>query len=122
MRAGAGDAGALPGIGAVIGEARQRVELEAKVLTPDGGGGYTETWESYASVWGMLEPQSGREPVEAGRPESRATHRLTIRRRTDVSANHRAAIGARLFAILAILDAGSQSLWMTLLCEEGAPA
>jgi SPP1 family predicted phage head-tail adaptor len=105
-----------------IGSARQRVTLEAKVLTPDGGGGYAETWAAYAAVWGALEPVSGREPAEAARPESRVTHRLTIRRRVDVSANHRAKLGARVFAITALLDAGSQSLWMTLLCEEGAPS
>lgn len=105
-----------------IGAARQRVTLEAKVLTPDGGGGYAESWEAYADVWGELTPISGREPVEAGRPEARATHRLTIRRHADVSANHRARLATRIFAITAILDAGSQSLWMTLLCEEGAPS
>jgi len=105
-----------------IGAARQRVVLEAKTLTPDGGGGYAEDWQTYATVWGALEPVSAREPTEAARPESRVTHRLTIRRRGDVSANHRARIGARIFAILGILDEGSQSLWMTLLCEEGAPS
>ncbi|MGQ0740925.1 MAG: phage head closure protein [Alphaproteobacteria bacterium] len=106
----------------MIGEANARVTLEAKTLTPDGGGGYAETWESYATVWGALAPQSGREPVEAARPEMRVTHRLTIRRRSDVSANHRARQGTRTFAIVAVLDAGSRAPWMTLLCEEGAPS
>jgi SPP1 family predicted phage head-tail adaptor len=106
----------------VIGEARQRATLEAKTLTPDGGGGFSESWDSYASVWAQLLPQGGSEPLEAGRTESRVSHRMLIRRRTDVSANHRVRIGARAFAILALIDEGPHALWMTLLCKENAPS
>lgn len=105
-----------------IGQARQRAVLEAKVLTPDGGGGFAENWDAYATVWADLAPVGGGEAVEAGRIEARLTQRLTIRRRGDVSANHRARIGARVFAIRAVIDEGPQALWMTLLCEEGAPS
>ena len=106
----------------MIGKARQRAILEAKVLTADGGGGYSESWQAYATVWAELHPARGRETVEAGRTESRISHRLVIRRRTDVSANHRVQIGARIFAIFAVIDEGPQALWMSLLCTEGAPS
>jgi SPP1 family predicted phage head-tail adaptor len=105
-----------------IGAARQRAVLEAKTLTPDGGGGFAEDWEPYAVVWAALAPGSGGERVEAGRIESRISHTVAIRRRTDVSANHRLRIGERVFAIRALIDPGAPSLWMTLLCEEGAPS
>jgi SPP1 family predicted phage head-tail adaptor len=105
-----------------IGRARARAILEAKVLSADGGGGFAETWEPYALAWGELVAQSGGESVEAGRVESRVSHRLTIRRRTDVSANHRVRVGERVFAILAVIDEGPQAFWMTLLCQEGAPS
>ena len=105
-----------------IGDARQRAVLEAKVLTPDGGGGFLEAWEAYASIWAALEPQAGTESLQAGRLESRVSHRVTIRRRSDVSANHRLRLGNRVLAIRAVLDEGVESLWMRLLCEEGAPS
>jgi len=105
-----------------IGKARQRATLEAKVLTADGGGGYSESWETYATIWVALEPESGGNPAAAGRAEMRVSCRFVIRRREDVSINHRLRIGARLFAIRAVLDEGAQSAWMTLLCEEGAPS
>ena len=38
-----------------IGDARQRIVLESKVLTADGGGGFAETWEAYAVVWAVFE-------------------------------------------------------------------
>jgi SPP1 family predicted phage head-tail adaptor len=105
-----------------IGRVRHRAILEAKTLTADGGGGFAETWEPYALVWGELVPASGDESVQAGRVESRVSHKLIVRRRTDVSANHRVRVGERTFAITAVVDEGPQAFWMTLLCEEGAPS
>lgn len=106
----------------LIGAMRLRVILEAKVTSDDGGGGFVESWEPYALVWGELVPSSGAESVGAGRVESRVSNRLNVRRRTDVSATHRVRIGARVFAILAVIDEGAQAQWMTLLLEEGAPS
>ena len=105
-----------------IGTARARCILEAKVLVADTGGGFAESWEPYALVWGELVAASGGEAVGAGRVESRVSHRVAIRRRTDVSANHRLRIGERVFAIAAVIDEGPQAFWMTLLCTEGAPS
>lgn len=105
-----------------IGAARQRAVLEAKVLTADGGGGFVEGWETYATIWAGLEAGNGGESLQAGRTEPRISHRVTVRRRGDVSVNHRLRLGNRLLAIRAVLDEGPQALWMTLLCEEGAPS
>ena len=105
-----------------IGEAKHRAELQCKVLTADGGGGFVESWEAYASVWAALEALEGDSEIEAGRGESRVRCRITIRRRTDVVINHRVKLGARRLAIRAVIDEGAPSLWMTLLCEEGAPS
>ncbi len=108
--------------GSSIGTARHRASLESKVLTADGGGGFVESWETYAIVWAALEPGNGNDVLSAGRLEARVSHRVTIRRRGDVGINHRLKLGNRLFAIRTIMDEGPQALWMTLMCEEGAPA
>jgi len=50
------------------------------------------------------------------------SHRVIVRRRSDVSVNHRLRLGERLLAIRAVVDEGPQAHWMTLLCEEGAPS
>lgn len=106
----------------LIGALRLRCTLEVKATVADGGGGVSETWEPYALVWAELVPSSGTESIEAGRVESRASHRLNVRRRTDVSATHRVRIGDRVFAIVALIDQGPHAFWMTLLIEEGAPS
>jgi len=105
-----------------LGEARQRVALETKVLTADGGGGYLETWEPYAVVWAALDVETGGKPLEAGRPEMRVSCRFIIRKRDDVSINHRVRMGSRFFAIRALVDEGPSSACLMLLCEEGAPS
>lgn len=107
---------------AKIGAARQLVALQSKVLTPDGGGGYGESWETYATVWAAFAFGGGGQSLQGGRLESRVPVRVTIRTRGDVSPNHRLLFRGRMFAIRAIEDEGPQDLWMTLVCEEGAPS
>jgi SPP1 family predicted phage head-tail adaptor len=106
---------------AQIGAARHPVELQSKVLTPDGGGGYSEDWETYATVWAAFAFGNAVQSVQAGRRESRLAVRVAIRKRGDVSLNHRILFRGRQFAIRAIENPEPQDLWMTLVCEEGAP-
>ena len=95
-----------------------RAVLQALTLTPDGGGGYSENWESFAMVWVHLEPLGASDAFGPDTFESRARHRITLRRRGDVMAGQRVAIGARLFAVHAVLDPGMRAQNITLLCEE----
>jgi len=102
----------------VIGELNQRAALQAKVLTPDGGGGYSESWQSFASVWVAVAPISGNDAPGADALQSRVRHRIVLRRRNDLAAGQRVVVGARRFKVQALLDEGPQAATMTLLCEE----
>ena len=102
----------------MISSLNQRALLLAKTLTPDGGGGFSDNWEAFASVWVAVEPLSGTDAFGPDRLEARVRHRLALRRRGDVAAGQRAQVGARLFRIHTLLDEGPQSSLMTLLCEE----
>lgn len=96
----------------------QRASLLAQTLTPDGGGGFASAWESFADVWLALEPLGSSDTVVADRLESRVRHRMTLRRRTDLSAGQRVLIGTRLFRIHAVQDEGPRAASITLACEE----
>jgi SPP1 family predicted phage head-tail adaptor len=102
----------------VIGELDQRASLQAKVLTPDGGGGYAESWQTFASVWISVSPMSANDTFGPDVLESRVRHRLALRRRTDLAAGQRVLVGARTFKVHALLDEGARAETMTLLCEE----
>ena len=102
----------------MIGKLNQRAMLLANTLTPDGGGGFSDSWESFASIWVAVEPISGTDAFGPDRLEARVRHKITLRRRPGVVAGQRAQIGSRLFRIHTILDEGSQNALMILLCEE----
>ena len=82
----------------------QRAALQAMTLTPDGGGGYSEGWQTFASVWVKVAPAGAADAVSADTLASRA--------------RHRAVIGDRTFKIHAVLDEGKRAVLITLLCEE----
>ena len=102
----------------MIGELNQRAALQAKTLTPDGGGGFAESWQSFASVWVAVAPIGGNDAVGADALQSRVRHRILLRRRSDLAAGQRVVVGARRFKVQGVLDQGPQSATMTLLCEE----
>ena len=96
----------------------QRATLLACTLTPDGGGGFTQDWEAFASVWIALEPLGATDSVGADHLQSRVRHRLTLRRRSDLAAGQRVQVGSRLFRVHAVLDEGPRAAAVTLACEE----
>jgi SPP1 family predicted phage head-tail adaptor len=102
----------------MIGSLNQRALLLANTLAPDGGGGFSDNWESFAVVWVSVEPISGTDGFGPDRLEARVRHKLTLRRRADIAAGQRVQIGARLFRIHTVFDEGPQAALMTLLCEE----
>lgn len=102
----------------MLGSLNQRATVRAQTLTPDGGGGYTESWDVVASVWARLDPVTGSDRMRADKLESRVRHKITLRRSNAFAAGQRVEIGARVFAVRALLDDGPQSQFLTLLCEE----
>ena len=105
------------------GRLRHRLVLQSPSTQPDGGGGQVgDPWAApvkVATVWGSVEPVSGRERLRAQRLETQVTHRITIRYRMGVTAAMRLVLGVRVFNIRAVLDLGERHRVLELLCEEG---
>ncbi len=102
----------------MIGSLNQRAQLLANTLTPDGGGGFGDAWEAFASVWIALTPLGGSDAFGPDRLEARVRHKIVLRRRTDVAAGMRVGVGPRIFRIHTVIDEGPGAALMTLLCEE----
>jgi SPP1 family predicted phage head-tail adaptor len=102
----------------MLSELNQRATLLARTLTPDGGGGYSESWSAFATVWIALEPLSATDAPHASRLESRIRHGITLRRRADLAAGQRVAVGPRTFRIHALLDDGPRAPFVRLQAEE----
>ena len=57
----------------------------------------SETWANVATVWARVVPKASAEGVEADRTMARKTHEITIRSRSDVTANMRVSFDSRYF-------------------------
>ena len=62
----------------MLSKLNQRAALAAPVFVPDGGGGYSATWQTFATVWAAIEPITGGDVFGPDAEESRVRFRITI--------------------------------------------
>ena len=104
-----------------LGNMRARLTLQTETQVADGAGGYVLSWTDAATVWAEIKPLDGREIYTAAHLESRVTHEITLRYRSDIAADMRATDGVRYFNIRAAFDPDGKRRFLKLLAEEGAP-
>jgi len=61
-----------------------RIDIKRKTETPDGMGGHTISYTTFASVWAKIENWKGRENYRAERTEGLVYQRVVIRAGTAV--------------------------------------
>ena len=74
-----------------IGQLNQRVTLQSYAQAPAGGAGgsgITPVIADLADVWAQITTIKGAERISTVNAGEGATHRFTIRYRTDVTAEH----------------------------------
>lgn len=86
------------------GAFRHELLLEAATLTPDGAGGYVESWTEVASIFARIEPVSAVSRFGADQTLETVTHRITLRHRQNIESGMRFRLRARIFAIVTIHD------------------
>jgi SPP1 family predicted phage head-tail adaptor len=100
-----------------IGSLRERLLLEQPVRTPDGGGGASLAWETVAELWAHVRPISGDERLRHDQLSGHLTHEVWIRFRAGVVPAMRFRQGARIYEVVAVLEAGHRA-HLKCLCEE----
>jgi SPP1 family predicted phage head-tail adaptor len=103
------------------GTLRHRLILEAPAESGDGGGGVVRSWQAVAAVWARLEPLGAATTTHADAPVNRATHRLVLRWRSDLTTGHRFVAGARIFAITGLADPDERRRFLLATVEELSP-
>jgi len=102
---------------------KKRVEIENPVETPDGGGGFTITWQNFATVWAEIIPftASSRNSERSvnSKLEDVGSFRITIRHLDGVEAKMQVKFGTRLFNIRAVIDPNENKELLELIAEEG---
>jgi len=94
-------------------------QIKRKTLTSDNAGGYTEAWNTVATVACRVSPtgQLPQERVIAERLTATSIWTLTLPALTDVRAEDRIAVGARTFEVVGVL-ARSDELCRRMVCVE----
>jgi SPP1 family predicted phage head-tail adaptor len=71
------------------GPLRERIEIQAKTLTSDGMGGFTETWAIVATVWGRTWGATGNERQLATMSQAQVSRHFAVRYFADLTTQHR---------------------------------
>ncbi len=96
----------------------KRIEIQALTETPDGGGGYTSTWNTTTTVWAEIKPLRGREIFESLQVQKEASFTFTIRYKLGVTTKMRIKYGSRVFNIRAVINPDEHGELLELLAEE----
>ena len=104
-------------------ELNRKLVLEAPVRSPDGAGGWSESWAALGTVWAAVKAGTGREAEAAGLSISSASYRITVRGAPQGApsrpvAGQRFIDGARRFRVLAVTEADAGARYLTCFARE----
>lgn len=104
------------------GALRQRVTFQTETEMPDGGGGYERGWSDVITVWGSLQPERGRERLQADRLQASLGGVLRVRSSTETRAiteAHRVLIDGVPYQIRSIANPDQKNRYLEMTVERG---
>jgi SPP1 family predicted phage head-tail adaptor len=87
---------------AKIKDLKQRIKFQSLVRTPDGQGGFTESWTDFKEVWAKIDPVSVREVQFSNQIRPNTTHKIEIRNLDGLNTSMRIVYGSRTFQVQGI--------------------
>lgn len=103
------------------GRLRRALDLEQHVRTPDGAGGFSESWTKLATVFAELRPIVAASTVSADQEVESVTHRVRLRMRAGVSAGMRLREEARIYEIVTVHDPDETGRYLECRARERLP-
>lgn len=101
-----------------IGNRNTRMRIEKPTLTSDGQGGHSTSWGLLGVVWGLVEPITQRDALQATQVTAVLSSAVTIVYRSDISAKDRILIGARTLQVESYQDRDGRKDELRMLCSE----
>ena len=106
------------------GSLNRRIKFQRPATIKDTMGAPRRSWIDVATVWGEIQPLSGREAVIASRISAEISHQITVRYQSVFDdpqqvAQMRALYRARIFNIHSALNEDEKRVQVTLLVSEG---
>jgi SPP1 family predicted phage head-tail adaptor len=94
------------------GKRRHRVTIQQQTPTPDGQGGSTLVWSTFATVWTELVVTSAHERVFSQQVQYQRSHSMTIRYLEDLNTNMQCLFDGRTFQIKGIRPKDERKFYM----------
>jgi len=102
------------------GRLRHRLVLQSKTYTDDAYGSDSIVgWTTEATVWGAIEPLSGRELFAQEQIQAEAQVRIVIRYRGSIDTTWRITNGGLYYDIVSIINHDTRDRMLTILCRQG---
>ncbi len=105
----------------MIGSFNRILTLQERVLTPDTGGGYAESWQNVAAnavLHASVLALSGHRQEEASQTISLRKFKIVTRFRSDIAAGMRMTEGSSIYKITAVLDPDGRKKTLEIMAEE----
>lgn len=105
-----------------MSDLRHRVSVSSPSSTPDGLGGYSESYAAAtpATVWASIQPATPAviERVVGNGLEAKVSHVVTVRYHAGITTKTRLTYGSRLLDVRGVQDIREHGEWLVLACEE----
>ena len=98
---------------------RDFVTVERATESADGFGGYTPSWATHATLFGLIETVGGDEGLDAGRLEPTETVVVTCQFRSDLLESDRLDIAGDKFNITRLENIDRRSRFLRIYAETG---
>lgn len=102
----------------VASSLKKRVTVQNVTRTPDGQGGFTETWTDAADVWCSIEPLKAWERYQAAQLQAPVTHKIVMRYNRSVTAQSRLKYGDRVFTVKEVINQKEENRFLTVKAVE----
>src|SRR4030042_4845782 len=86
------------------GDLKHQIIIQQPVKSKNAMGEWIETFETWATVWGAIEPASGATFYAARQLDSKVDGRIRIRYRTGIKPTMRILFGERVLSIVSVIQ------------------
>ena len=97
----------------------QSVQISSLTKSPDYQGGYSESWDTFATVDAFVLKQNGKEAFDQGRVLSDSMYKFHISYLTGLDNTMKITLNSEDYQIRSISDIAESNQWMILEAEKG---
>jgi SPP1 family predicted phage head-tail adaptor len=101
------------------GRLRHRLTLQSKTTTQNAYGEAVVSWVNQGTVWGAIEPLSGRELYAQQQIQPETKVRVVMRYHSTIDESWRIVSGGKYYDIDTIINADERNRMLTIMCRQG---